>query len=49
LGWAKAADTVVVSGKPSKSDLESCWDLGATLAAQLMESREFEDPLRRAP
>src|ERR1041384_4876262 len=23
LGWAKAADTVVVSGKPAKSDLES--------------------------
>ncbi|MDT5080267.1 MAG: hypothetical protein QOJ80_4904 [Mycobacterium sp.] len=37
LGWMKVADTVVVSGKPSKSDLESCWDLGATLAAQLME------------
>jgi hypothetical protein len=37
LGWTKAADIVVVSGKPSKDDLEACWNLGATLAAQLME------------
>jgi hypothetical protein len=36
LGWFKAAETVVVSGKPSKGDLESCWELGATVAAQLM-------------
>jgi hypothetical protein len=37
LGWVKAADTVVVSGKPSKDDVEACWNLGATIAAQLME------------
>lgn len=37
LGWVKAADYVVVSGKPSKDDLERCWELGATVAAQLME------------
>ena len=37
LGWARAADTVIVSGKPTKADLEACWNLGATLAAQLME------------
>jgi multimeric flavodoxin WrbA len=37
LGWVKAAEYVVVSGKPSKSHLESCWELGATVAAQLME------------
>ncbi|MCV7351603.1 flavodoxin family protein [Mycobacterium parmense] len=37
LGWVKAAETVVVSGKPTKEDLESCWNLGATLAARLME------------
>jgi multimeric flavodoxin WrbA len=37
LGWVKAAEYVVVSGKPSKGDLESCWELGATVAAQLME------------
>jgi multimeric flavodoxin WrbA len=36
LGWVKAAKNVVVSGKPSKADLESCWELGATVAAQLM-------------
>lgn len=37
LGWVKAADYVVVSGKPSKDDLVRCWELGATVAAQLME------------
>lgn len=37
LGWVKAAETVVVSGKPSKDDVEACWNLGATVAAQLME------------
>lgn len=36
LGWVKAAETVAVSGKPSKSDVEACWNLGATVAAQLM-------------
>ncbi|MBI3226182.1 MAG: flavodoxin family protein [Mycolicibacterium cosmeticum] len=36
LGWVKAADYVVVSGKPSQADLEACWNLGATVAAQLM-------------
>jgi multimeric flavodoxin WrbA len=37
LGWMKAAEYVVVSGKPSKADLEACWELGATVAATLME------------
>ena len=37
LGWVKGAETVVVSGKPSKSDVDTCWNLGATIAAQLME------------
>ena len=36
LGWLKVVETVVVSGKPSKADLEACWNLGATVAAQLM-------------
>ena len=36
LGWVKAADYVVVSGKPSKQHLDACWELGATVAAQLM-------------
>lgn len=35
LGWVKAAETVVVSGKPSKSDVEACWELGATVAGQV--------------
>ena len=36
LGWVKAAEYVVVSGKPSRVDLAACWNLGATVAAQLM-------------
>ena len=36
LGWVQATQHVVVSGKPSKADLEACWNLGATVAAQLM-------------
>ncbi|GAC48152.1 flavodoxin family protein [Gordonia aichiensis] len=36
LGWEKAAEYVIVSGPPSKSDLEACWELGASVAAQLM-------------
>ena len=36
LGWVKAAQTVVVMGKPTKADVEACWNLGATVAAQLM-------------
>jgi multimeric flavodoxin WrbA len=36
LGWTKAADYVVVSGKPGKVELEACWNLGATVAATLM-------------
>lgn len=37
LGWVKAAATVAVSGKPGKGDVEACWNLGASVAAQLME------------
>jgi hypothetical protein len=36
LGWVQAAETVVVAGKPGKADVEACWNLGATVAAQLM-------------
>ena len=36
LGWLQVAETVVVSGKPGKADLEACWNLGATVAAALM-------------
>ncbi|CAM4269013.1 Flavodoxin [Mycobacterium basiliense] len=37
LGWVQAAQTVVVLGKPAKPDVEACWNLGATVAAQLMQ------------
>jgi multimeric flavodoxin WrbA len=37
LGWVRAAETVVVAGKPTKADVETCWNLGATVAAQLMD------------
>jgi len=37
FGWVKAVDTVVGSDKPSKAGVEACWNLGATVAAQLME------------
>lgn len=37
LGWLKAAETVIVSGKPDQADRASCWELGATIAAQLTE------------
>ncbi len=36
LGWVQAAETVVVIGKPTKADVEACWNLGTTVAAQLM-------------
>ncbi|MFD0000310.1 flavodoxin family protein [Nocardia sp. NPDC127526] len=36
LGWEKAAAAVIVSGPPAKTDVEACWELGATVAAQLM-------------
>ncbi|MEV6432127.1 flavodoxin family protein [Nocardia sp. NPDC051463] len=36
MGWVKAAAPVVVSGPPTKNDLQRCWELGATIAAQLM-------------
>jgi len=37
LGWLQVAETVVVSGKPGRAELEACWNLGATVAAQLMD------------
>jgi len=37
LGWVQVAETVVVMGKPTKADVEACRNLGATVAAQLME------------
>lgn len=36
LGWEKVAAPVTVTGDPDKTALESCWELGATVAAHLM-------------
>ena len=36
LGWIRAAEDVVVSGKPARDEVRACWELGATIAAQLM-------------
>ncbi|MBP2478816.1 multimeric flavodoxin WrbA [Crossiella equi] len=36
LRWAKAAQPTVVLGKPDKAALEACWELGATVAANLV-------------
>ena len=38
LGWRQAADHVVVSGSPGKADLQACWNLGATVAANMMHA-----------
>ncbi len=35
LNWRQVRPPVRVVGEPSKSDLESCWELGALLAAEL--------------
>lgn len=37
LGWRAAAAPVTVAGQPQRADLEACWELGAVLAAALME------------
>ncbi|MFE3637746.1 flavodoxin family protein [Streptomyces sp. NPDC059168] len=37
LGWRRSADAVTVTGAPGRGDTEACWELGATLAAGLME------------
>ena len=35
LKWHSARPPVLVVGQPSAADLESCWELGAVLAAEL--------------
>ncbi len=35
LQWRLSREPVIVVGEPSKQDLESCWELGAALAAGL--------------
>ncbi|GGK51935.1 flavodoxin [Streptomyces flaveus] len=37
LGWRRAAEPVTVTGEPGKADIEACWELGATVAAGLMD------------
>ncbi|MFI0961149.1 flavodoxin family protein [Streptomyces sp. NPDC021080] len=37
LGWRRAAEAVKVTGEPGKAGTEACWELGATLAARLMD------------
>lgn len=39
LGWDQVAAPVLVTGAPSKADLDGCWELGATLAATLTTQR----------
>jgi multimeric flavodoxin WrbA len=36
LGWQPAAEPVIVLGAPDKAARETCWTLGATVAAGLM-------------
>jgi NAD(P)H-dependent FMN reductase len=36
LKWRQAQQPVVVLGSPTQPDLESCWELGAALAASLV-------------
>jgi hypothetical protein len=35
LKWRRIRPPVCVTGPPGKDDLEACWELGATLAAEL--------------
>jgi len=35
MGWRRAYEPVTVVGPPSRADLDTCWELGATLAATL--------------
>lgn len=37
LGWRPVAAPVTITGAPTKADLEACWELGATVAATLIE------------
>jgi hypothetical protein len=34
----RAQEPVVVLGEPSRADLDSCWELGAAMAAWVQES-----------
>jgi len=43
LQWRKVTDDVSLTGTPSLTDLEACWNLGATVAASLVA----DEPQRR--
>jgi len=36
LGWRPARPPVTVLGDPGPADREACWELGATVAAELV-------------
>ena len=37
LGWRQIRPAVSVVGAPAKADLETCWELGALLAAEIAQ------------
>ena len=37
LNWRRARPPVCVTGPPGRADLDACWELGATVAAELSE------------
>lgn len=37
LGWRQAQEPVRVIGEPSRDDLDACWEMGAALAAGLLD------------
>ncbi|HVD30074.1 MAG TPA: NAD(P)H-dependent oxidoreductase [Mycobacteriales bacterium] len=37
LGWRAVAAPVVVAGAPGRAELQACWELGAVVAASVMD------------
>lgn len=37
LAWTLVAEVVSVVGEPGRADLDACWELGATVAARLLD------------
>jgi len=37
LGWRAVASPVVVTGAPGRAELQACWELGAVVAASVMD------------
>jgi multimeric flavodoxin WrbA len=35
LRWRRVRPPLVITGEPAKADLQECWELGATVAAEL--------------